>query len=39
MILNVQIGAENFLFPAHMHLPYQAERLLADIYYTLRNYY
>lgn len=38
-ILNVQIGTENFLFPAHMYLPHQAERLLADIDYTLRNYY
>lgn len=38
-ILNVQIGEDNFLFPAHMYLPDQAERLLADIDYTLRNYY
>lgn len=38
-ILNVQIGDETFLFQAHMYLPDQAERLLADIDYTLSNYY
>lgn len=38
-ILNVQIEDEVFLFPAHMYLPDQAERLLADIDYTIRNYY
>ncbi len=39
-ILNVQIGGdETFLFPAHMYLPDQAERLLADIDYTLSSYY
>lgn len=32
-------GDALFLFPAHMYLPDQAERLLADIDYTLSNYY
>ena len=38
-ILVINIGDTQFLFQAHMYLPDQAERLLADIEYTISNYY
>jgi hypothetical protein len=38
-ILVINVGDTQFLFQAHMYLPDQAERLLADIDYTIRNYY
>lgn len=38
-ILVIDIGDTQFLFQAHMYLPDQAERLLADIEYTISNYY
>lgn len=38
-ILIIDLGNQTFHFQAHMYLPDQAERLLSDIEYTLRNYY
>lgn len=38
-ILTIDLGNQTFHFQAHMYLPDQAERLLSDIEYTLRNYY
>lgn len=38
-ILVLDLGNQTFLFPAHMYLPDQAEQLLSDIEYTIRNYY
>ena len=38
-LLIIDLGNIRFYFQAHMYLPDQAERLLADIDYTIRNYY
>lgn len=38
-LLIIGIGDEQFIFPAHMYLQDQAERLLADIEYTISKYY
>lgn len=38
-ILVLDLGNQTFHFQAHMYLPGQAERLLSDIEYTIRNYY